>query len=261
MVLGRQEIRCAEVYGCVILLLTRPLLDTGKKVRKYDKIEGQGQATHYETNQYAQAGYQYTSQHATGSIEAGMQAMNLHQQPVDPYGTIAPNYTTLQTGAQTQGKWNILLTLTVCIACVLNQKGAGPPTYTGDSAPADYQTRPRTLPVSPNYQIPSASDSEQGPQPPSSAQGTANVDVQDRGNYAHQGHFGNAGAGYGAGGDNDFLRSDKGKSRSAAMPNPGQQSSLLQDSYGGSYEYDSYYGPSHYGQCNTPYIPLVSLQR
>ncbi|ROW15492.1 hypothetical protein VPNG_02236 [Cytospora leucostoma] len=83
--------------------------DTGKKVRKYDRIEGQGQATQYETNQYAQAGYQYASQHATGSIEAGMQAMNLHQQPVDPYGTIVPNYTTLQTGAQTQDRNHLLL--------------------------------------------------------------------------------------------------------------------------------------------------------
>ncbi|KUI60068.1 hypothetical protein VP1G_07297 [Cytospora mali] len=79
--------------------------DTGKKVRKYDT--GQGQTTQSQANQYDPTGYQSTSYHATGGIEAGMQAMNLQQQPVDPYNTNSSNYVTWQTEVQPQVMYQV----------------------------------------------------------------------------------------------------------------------------------------------------------
>ncbi|KUI71390.1 hypothetical protein VM1G_06704 [Cytospora mali] len=218
--------------------------DTGKKVRKYDT--GQGQTTQAQANQYDPTGYQSTSYHATGGIEAGMQAMNLQQQPVDPYNTNSSNYVTWQTEVQPQG----------------------PPTYIGDSAhdrrrdegiPSDYQMTPRTMPVSSGYQAPSASTSQQFPQPPlTTSQGTAHSNVPGQPSYTQ---VQSAPVGYGHGGDAGSQWSNSRHDKYVAVPHSGQPKSNVQTNVGKSYD-DSYYGTtqSHYAQC-VVYAPVTGSQR
>lgn len=83
-------------------LLTRPFLDTGKKIRKY--ANGQSQTPQYDANQYPQTGYASVPYDATTGIQSSLQGMSLQEQPVDQYGAGASNYATWQAGPQTQGR-------------------------------------------------------------------------------------------------------------------------------------------------------------
>ncbi|ROW06213.1 hypothetical protein VMCG_04552 [Cytospora schulzeri] len=129
--------------------------DTGKRVRKYGKP--QSQTSQYDVAQYPQTGYQPTSFDTTAGIEAGMQGMNLQQQPVDPYR---------------------------------------PATYATDSShhrrrdegvSSVHQATPRTLPAPSGYQAHSGSTSGKTQQPPlTSAQGSANANYGVRGDTDSQ---------------------------------------------------------------------------
>lgn len=136
------------------------------------------------------------------------------------------------------------------------QSETGSSAYASDLPPSNYQTTPRTIPASANYNAPPTSSSEQtSSRYITSDQGASNT--RDRPSYANPGQSEPLGASYGSGGDHATQRFDDVKGKSVAKPYSGQTTSGQQAGYGG-YDYSDYHGASQYGQCK--YLtPLVSL--